>query len=356
MGAARPILLATWSFGLRAGRRAWASLLRGGAALDAVELACIDAEDDPGIDSVGYGGLPDRDGEVSLDACVMCSPRRIGSVCALRSTRRAASVARAVMERTPHALLAGTGADAFALSEGFAATSTLAPEAAEAWRRWRTAPHVVDQSRDGANRAPRAESPPPRPVDDPGGGRLFDSSRLPRPEPEPEFTPPPADEARFRHHDTIGCLAIDASAELAGACSTSGTPFKRPGRVGDSPIPGHGLYVDPAVGAATATGTGELVMGVCGSFLAVESLRSGRSPLEAVEIALRRILESGPVEPHHQVGLIVLARDGRWAAGSLRPGYRTACFESQSATAAGHGADQAPASDGVAVDAQLVLL
>jgi isoaspartyl peptidase/L-asparaginase-like protein (Ntn-hydrolase superfamily) len=131
------------------------------------------------------------------------------------------------------------------------------------------------------------------------------------------------DEDRWRHHDTIGVLALDARGTLAGACSTSGTPFKTPGRVGDSPIIGHGLYVDPAVGAATATGTGELIMGVCGSFLAVECMRRGASPLEALTQTLQRIIDSSDLTPEHQVAMIALAPDGTFASAALRPGYRT---------------------------------
>lgn len=341
--ATAPILLTTWSFGLRAGRRAWDLLAAGGGALDAVELASIDAEEDPVIDSVGYGGLPDRDGDVTLDACVMLSPRRCGAICALRATRRAASVARRVMERTPHLLLAGAGADAFARAEAFCADTLLSPEARAAWDVWRAAPHTIDQSIDqGVERAVGAA--PPRPVDQGPAGRLFGRSAAPG----DADSPFPADEARYRHHDTIGALALDASGVLAGACSTSGTPYKLPGRVGDSPIVGHGLYVDPGVGAATATGTGELVMGTCGSFLAVEFLRQGAPPVAAVERTLRRIADAGPLESHHQVALIVLRADGAWSAGALRSGYRTTCWM-------GGASGSASGSGGSAVEPQVVL-
>jgi isoaspartyl peptidase/L-asparaginase-like protein (Ntn-hydrolase superfamily) len=138
-------------------------------------------------------------------------------------------------------------------------------------------------------------------------------------------------EERWRHHDTIGAIAIDAAGGLAGACSTSGTPFKRPGRVGDSPIVGHGLYVDPVAGAATATGAGELVMGVCGSFLAVECLRRGASPLDAALEVLQRIVATRTPEPHQQVALIVVRPDGRWASAALRPGFLTAVRDGQGA-------------------------
>src|SRR5262249_42970394 len=151
------LMLATWSFGMRASERAWESLRAGGCALDAVEATCVAAEDDPTIDSVGYGGLPDRDGEVTLDGCVMLSPRRCGSVCGMRHNRHPVSVARLVMERTPHIMLVGHGADEFAAANGFAREVLVAPEARAAWEAWKGAPASVDQSRDCAA--------PPRPID-----------------------------------------------------------------------------------------------------------------------------------------------------------------------------------------------
>lgn len=315
MSTPAPLLLTTWSFGLNAGRAAWTALASGGSALDAVEATCIAAEDDPGIDSVGYGGLPDRDGVVSLDGCIMLSPRRCGSVCCLRQVRHPVSAARQVMERTAHVMLAGTDADRFALHHGARAQELLAPEARAAWERWSAAPAVVDQSRD--------RLAPPRPIDrgPASGGGLFAA-------PPPDSPDPAGAESRpwNRHHDTIGVLALDRAGTLAGACSTSGTPYKLPGRVGDSPIIGHGLYVDPAVGGATATGAGELIMGICGSFLVVEQLRGGRTPLEAIQFALLRIAEGGELAPHHQVAFLALRRDGVWAAGALRDGYRTSCW------------------------------
>lgn len=307
-----PILLTTWSFGLRAGRDGWALLRAGGCALDAVEATCIAAEVDAGIDSVGYGGLPDCEGTPSFDGCVMTSPRRCGSACFVRSTPHAVSIARAIMERTEHVMLAGAGAEQFAARAGITSRSTLSPAAKASWEEWGRHPAPIDQSRDGSAR-PTAPAPPPRPVDSGpgGGGRLFAQS-------DPED--------RFRHHDTIGVLALDHRGELAGGCSTSGTPYKLPGRVGDSPIIGHGLYVDPAAGGATATGAGELIMGVCGTFLAVELMRQGRSPREAATAVVQRIADSGPVAAHQQVAVLALRRDGAWGAAALRSGYRTSRF------------------------------
>jgi len=313
-------IVSTWSFGLRANEAAWPHLLEG-RALDAVESACRYADAAPDIDSVGYGGLPDASGRVSLDGCVMLSPGRCGSVAGLRSHLHPVSVARRVMERTPHVMLVGADADAFAEREGIEAAELLSPEARASYEKWRREGGVIDQSRDGPSRTLGFD--PLRPVDRRHGedGRLFGGASL------------PADEARWRHHDTIGTLAIDARGAIAGACSTSGTPFKVPGRVGDSPIIGHGLYVDPAVGGATATGTGELIMGICGAFLVVESMRRGATPAEAVQLAVERLAGSYRLEAHHQAAFLALGKDGSFAAAALRPGYRTSVMDASGARA-----------------------
>jgi len=304
-------IVSTWSFGLRANEAAWPHL-SAGRPLDAVEAACRYADAAPDIDSVGFGGLPDASGRVSLDGCVMLGPDRCGSVAGLRSHLHPVSVARRVMEGTPHVMLVGADADAFADREGLASAELLSPEARASYEKWRREGGVIDQSRDGPSRTLGFD--PLRPVDRRHGedGRLFGGASL------------PADEARWRHHDTIGTLAIDARGAIAGACSTSGTPFKVPGRVGDSPIIGHGLYVDPEAGAATATGTGELIMGVCGSFLAVEELRRGAAPVDAARAAVERIGRSFRIEPHHQVAFVVMGRDGTVGAAALRQGFLVA--------------------------------
>jgi isoaspartyl peptidase/L-asparaginase-like protein (Ntn-hydrolase superfamily) len=299
-----PIMLSTWSFGRRGHEAAWPALSSGGTSLDAVETACVTIEGDPEIDSVGFGGLPDRDGAVSLDAAVMESPSRCGAVASVHHFLAVTSIARRVMERTPHVMLAGPGAEAFARTEGFEPQPTLSDDARGAWTAWRREGVAPDQGRDRAL--------PPRPVDR-HGGRLFDA-------PDPE--------GRWRHHDTIATLAIDAAGTLAGACSTSGMPYKVPGRVGDSPIIGHGLYVEPGAGAAVGTGFGELIMGVCGSFLAVEAMRRGASPLDALREVLDRIAGAYELEAEHQVAFIALRPDGGWASAALRDGFRVAVADS----------------------------
>ena len=317
-------IVSTWSFGLRANEEAW-PLVEAGRALDAVEAACAYADRAPDIDSVGFGGLPDASGRVSLDGCVMLSPARCGSVAGLRHHLHPVSVARLVMERTPHVMLVGADADGFADAQGLARAELLSDEARAAYEKWRREGGVVDQSRDSGRDSARGLGfDPLRPVDRRHGedGRLFGGG-----------APLPADEAKWRHHDTIGCLALDAKGVLAGGCSTSGTPFKTPGRVGDSPIIGHGLYVDPEVGAATATGTGELIMGVCGAFLVVEAMRRGAGVEDAVREAAMRLAKSYALEPHHQAAFLAMSRDGAFAAAALRPGYRTSVRDRDGARA-----------------------
>ncbi|MCP3906103.1 MAG: glycosylasparaginase [Planctomycetes bacterium] len=293
--AASPKLVSTWSFAERPCAEAWPALRDGGSGLDAVEAVCRAVEDDPGVDSVGFGGLPDRDGAVTLDGCVMLDPCRCGSVCAVERHPYPVSLARLVMERTPHVMLAGPGADRFADEQGLAEAALCSEEARAKWLRWKQRPHDVDQSRD-AGYVPR------RPVDSGTGGVLYPDGS---------------------GHDTVCALSLDRSGTLAGACSTSGTPYKTPGRVGDAPIIGHGLYVDPEAGAATATGTGELVMGLCSSFHVVEQMRCGASPRDAVLTALRRIRDAFDLRPVHQVAIIAMTPGGERFAAALRPGYKS---------------------------------
>lgn len=312
-------MVSTWSFGLRANEAAWPRMIAGDA-LGAVEAACGYADAASDIDSVGYGGLPDASGRVSLDGCVMLSPARCGSVAGLRCHLHPVSVARRVMERTPHVMLVGADADDFADREGFPRSDLLAPAARASFDKWRAEGGAVDQSRDGPSRTLGYD--PMRPVDRRHGedGRLFGGEL-------------PADEAKWRHHDTIGCLALDGHGVFAGGCSTSGTPFKVPGRVGDSPIIGHGLYVDPSVGGATATGTGELIMGVCGAFLVVEAMRRGATPFEATREAVTRLAHAYDLQPHHQAVFLAMDARGRFAAAALRPGYRTSVRDADGARA-----------------------
>ncbi len=272
-----PIVLATWD-NRKATAAAWEILSAGGWALDAVEAGARVAEADPSDTSVGYGGLPDREGRVTLDACIMDELGNAGSVTFLQHIKHPVSVARRVMEKTPHVILSGEGALAFALSEGFHREDLLTEEARRAWEIWKV---------------------------------------------KAEYKPV----INIERHDTIGILALDAQGRLSGACSTSGLAFKMHGRVGDSPIIGAGLFVDGAVGAATATGLGELVLKTLGTFLIVEEMRRGKHPQRAVELAVRRISDKYPAQAReNQVGFVALDRRGRHGAFSLQPGFNYALY------------------------------
>jgi isoaspartyl peptidase/L-asparaginase-like protein (Ntn-hydrolase superfamily) len=233
----------------------------------------------------------------------MLAPNKCGSVAAVRRCAHPISLARRVMEHTKHVLLAGEGADLFAVEQGLEAAELLTPDARDAWLKWKDA-----QRRGGGGATTKGGAARPRRNIEELGLRAFDLGRG----------------DLERTHDTIGALCMDARGTLAGACSTSGLAFKLPGRVGDSPIIGQGLYVDPRVGAAVTTGHGELVMGVCGSFLAVEAVRRGAKPLDAAMEVLTRIRDSFELEGEDQVGIIVIAKSGQWSCASLSDGFRTA--------------------------------
>lgn len=310
------VLVGTWSFSLAAIEAGWRRLADlpastdgdahpdGDRLLDAIEAACRHADLDPEVDSVGFGGLPDASGRMSLDGAIMRSPLRFGGVCGLRRHLHPVTVARLVMDRTEHRLLCGEDADDFADAHGLETVELQAPEARAAFAAWQA--HQTDGAIDPTGDARL------RPVDPglggPGGGRLF------RP------GDPPAGAAPFGH-DTIGVLGRTEDGELAAGCSTSGLPFKVPGRVGDSPIAGHGLFVEPGVGLATATGTGELISGISASFLAVETLRRGGSVLDAAREVVRRTEAMGDLREHHQVAVIVMDPEGRIGSAALRPGF-----------------------------------
>jgi L-asparaginase/N4-(beta-N-acetylglucosaminyl)-L-asparaginase len=285
---AEPILISTWRFGLPANTAGWPHLQRAGGLLDGLEQTCIACELDPNVNSVGVGGLPDASGEVSLDGAIMLSPAQSAGVGYVRKYPHPVSIARRVMEKTPHKLLVGEGAERFAESAGFKPAQLLSEAARAKWAEWkRTGESIAD---------PHAYRPPV----------LVDGER----------NPP---------HDTIGVLAIDAGGAIGAACSTSGRAFKLPGRVGDSPLIGHGLYCDPKAGAAVATGTGELMIGVAASFLVVERMRCGDRPIDAVRHVLNRVIESYPnIGSTDQCALIALGIDGKFASGAIRAGFEVA--------------------------------
>jgi N4-(beta-N-acetylglucosaminyl)-L-asparaginase len=279
-----PLLISTWSFSLPIIEVEFPNLAAAGTALDVVERCARVAELDESIDSVGFGGLPDREGRCTFDAAVMTSPPESGAVCGIERHRHPVSVARLVMEQTEHSMLVGSLADDFADEHGLPSQTILSESAKLKWEAWQ-----------------KTNTPPiPPPLLDDGTGELFGS------------------------HDTIGTLAIDAGGAMAGSCSSSGMAWKVPGRVGDSPIIGHGLYVDPLRGAATGTGHGELISGICGSFLIVELMGRGASPEEAIHDTLARLAECWPLKKEHQVAFVAITPEGKYAAGSLRPGFKYA--------------------------------
>lgn len=292
----RPVVISTWDFGVAANQAAWAVLKADGYALDAVEAGTRVAEGDVNNHTVGKGGYPDRDGHVTLDACIMDDQGNCGSVAALTDIAHPVSVARKVMEKTPHVMLVGDGALQFALENGFERENLLTPEAEKAWKAWlkeknyQPVINIENQS--------------------------FITEKLP---------------GNQYNHDTIGMLALDAAGRLSGACTTSGLAFKMHGRVGDSPIIGAGLYVDNEVGAATATGVGEAVIRTVGSFLVVELMRQGYTPEEACREAVNRIIQKKPdTAKKIQVGFLALNKAGAYGAYALQSGFSYAvCNQNQ---------------------------
>ncbi|MFV8368102.1 isoaspartyl peptidase/L-asparaginase family protein [Flavobacterium sp. LB2R40] len=275
----KPIVLSTWNFGLQANAAAWEILKDKGRALDAVEAGVKIPEADPTERSVGYGGRPDREGRVTLDACIMDENANIGSVACLEFIKHPIAVARAVMEKTPHVMLVGDGALQFALSQGFVKENLLVEESEKEWKEW-----------------------------------LKTSQYKPI--------------ANIENHDTIGMIALDANGNLSGACSTSGMAFKMHGRVGDSPIIGAGLYVDNEIGAATATGHGEEVVRISGCHLVVELMRQGKSPQKACEEAVARIVHLTKKRNKNlkdiQVGFIALNKKGEYGSYCIQGGFNYA--------------------------------
>lgn len=276
-----PIVLSTWKFGIEANVAAWQVLSNNGKALDAVEAGVKIPEADPKERSVGLGGRPDRDGHVTLDACIMDENMNIGAVACLEHMVHPISVARAVMEKTPHVMLVGEGALSFALSQGFKKEKLLTPESEAEWKEW-----------------------------------LKTSEYKPK--------------ANIENHDTIGMIAMDKNGNLSGACTTSGMAYKMHGRVGDSPIIGAGLYVDNEVGAATATGHGEEVIRIAGSHTVVELMRQGHSPEEACRKAVERILSIAKKRNKSldelQIGFIAINKKGEHGAFCLQKGFNYAVY------------------------------
>lgn len=265
-----PVVVSTWN-NRKANEAAWKILQSNGYALDAVEQGARVPEADPKDNSVGFGGLPDREGAVTLDACIMNEKSDCGAVVFVQGYKHVISLARLVMEKTPHVLLAGKGAQQFAEAQGFKRENLLTKEAEAAWRAW------LKESKYSPNM------------------NVF----------------------KLGNHDTIGILALDRQQRLCGACSTSGMAYKMHGRVGDSPIVGAGLFVDGEVGAATATGVGEEMIRIAGSHTIVELMRHGRSTQQACEEAIARVVKKNGDERAKKLSVAFLALSKEGEVGSF---------------------------------------
>lgn len=276
-----PLVISTWNHGLPANEAAWKILSNGGHSLDAVEAGVRIPESDPNVITVGMGGIPDAKGKVTLDACIMDEKGRAGSVTYLQKIKHPISVARLVMEKTPHVMLSGKGALEFALDNGFKKEKLLTKKRKAEWKEWKKSTKKFSNKINIEN-------------------------------------------ITEDNHDTIGMLAIDKDGRISGACTTSGMGYKMPGRVGDSPIIGAGLFVDGEVGGATATGSGELVMKTLGTFLVVELMRNGMSPAKACEEAVKRIAKKIPNYENHQIGYIALNTKGEYGSFCIQPGFNFA--------------------------------
>lgn len=269
----KPTVISTWNHGIAANNAAWKILGAGGKAIDAVEAGVRVTESDPVGQSVGIGGRPDMNGDVTLDACIMNEKGDCGSVAYLKNIEHPISVARQVMEETPHVMLVGDGAKQFALEKGHPEINLLTDQSKQEWQKWLESERKV----------------------------------LPK--------------INVENHDTIGLLALDSHGDLSGACTTSGAAWKLPGRVGDSPIIGAGLYVDNEVGGATATGWGEAVIRAVGCFLVVELMRQGNSAQKACELAVERVISKNPDWREIQVGFIALGKDGNYGGYCIQSGF-----------------------------------
>lgn len=272
----KPLILSTWNHGIPANEAAMAKLKGGGSILDAVEIGVKVTELDMDNLSVGLQGLPDREGITTLDASIMTGDGSCGSVAFVRQIKHPISLARLVMEKTPHVMLAGEGARQFAIAEGFQIEpEVLSPKAKIEYEKWKVTSKY-------------------KPV------------------------------INIENHDTIGMIGVDENGKFAGSCTTSGLAYKMHGRVGDSPIIGAGLFVDDEVGAATATGLGESIIRICGSFLIVELMRQGRTPQEACEEAVKRLIAKNKNIKDIQAGFLAINKDGQVGSFAVHPGFNFA--------------------------------
>jgi len=280
-GKFHPVAISTWEFSLKPVERGVDLVEKGTPPLVAIEEAIRIAEDDPEVTNVGYGGTPNAGGVVELDAAIFDGPRHLmGAVSSLQGIRNPIAVARLVLEKTPHVMLSGQGALEFALQNGFQQEGLLTETARQKWNEW-------------------------------------NQQIRPNPDNEKPF---------YLSHDTICLLLRDTKGDLYGGCSTSGLAWKMHGRVGDSPLIGSGLFVDNEIGAAAATGVGELAISQCASFAVVELMRNGQDPEDACEIVLNRVLKKTTFPEARQLALIALRKDGKLGFACLKNGFHAAVY------------------------------
>jgi len=272
------IVISTWSHGIKANEEAWKILSNGGKSIDAVEAGVKITEADITNRSVGIGGRPDREGHVTLDACIMDENSKCGSVACLEGIKHPISVARAVMDKTPHVMLVGEGARDFAIEQGFEKYKTPIKEVKKDWKEWKK------QNKE-----------------------LLRKPKI-----------------NHENHDTIGMLALDEFGNISGSCTTSGWAYKMHGRVGDSPIIGAGLFIDNEIGGACATGMGEAIIRIAGSHTVVELMRQGKSPQDACRLAVERIISKHDDLTGLQCGFIAMDVYGRVGSYSVYSGFNYA--------------------------------
>jgi N4-(beta-N-acetylglucosaminyl)-L-asparaginase len=291
------LVISTWKHGIAANEKANEILTNGGSSLDAVEQGVRVSEDNPDVLSVGYGGLPDAEGRITLDAAIMDWRARIGAVVCMEHIKNPVSVARLILESTEHVCLAGEGAFNFAVMNGFQPDILHTEKSIKKYNEWKAGSY--------------------------GRSQEFHTD---------EYKVKKLDINEDGNHDTIAMVAIDKDGHLSASCTTSGTAWKLHGRVGDSPIIGAGLYVDGEIGAAAATGRGEECVRACGSFLVVEMMRQGKSPQQACEYAAERVIKLNLLshikrDHDYQVGFIAINSNGEHGAASVRDGFEYALYK-----------------------------
>ncbi|MEP7236326.1 MAG: N(4)-(beta-N-acetylglucosaminyl)-L-asparaginase [Ferruginibacter sp.] len=294
----KPIVISTWDSGMPVNAAAWEVLSVKGTALDAVEAGARHMEDK--LDCcVGLGGYPDRDGIVTLDSCIMDHMANCGAVAGIERIKHPISVARKVMEKTPHVILVGAGAQQFAIENGFPLESAeLSNDAKKAYAEW----------------LKKSEYKPVINIENLPAGQAGKKQNGP-------FAPNYFDDGTV-NHDTMGLVAMDITGNLSGAVTTSGMAFKLHGRVGDSPIIGAGLFVDNEFGAATSSGTGEEVIRICGTHLVVEFMRQGYTPELACKKAVERIVKRDKEKAKTlQVGFLAMNKKGQYGAYAIQKGF-----------------------------------